>query len=131
MNKEVNQLANLERENRTFKIEDKMKELQDLVGEALLHLHVVVAVPSRDKHMRLIFLEDEELYTIQQNNADALAQYIMYNLGADIVSMFHKFDGVEERVDYVIFLHEFTASEKNAILEKFMHYNADLKYFEL
>jgi negative regulator of genetic competence, sporulation and motility len=74
----------------------------------------------------------------QQNDAHAVAQYIMEHTHADLITIITDFKKVHnliskisEPVNWLALLHEFVAVEKNYIVEVLTRNNADLKIIEL
>ena len=133
MEKMIYLIKKFERLFQTFKIENKVKELELMAGDALRGQQVLIMTPVFDESRRLIYLEDEALYYQRRNDADFLMNYIVYKLSAKSVSMIYRFDRIRKfkHFDCIIFLHEFVEFEKNEILEKFTAFNPKLKYFEL
>jgi len=123
-----------------FRIEYKIKELSSMIKQASLDLsggNVVIILPMYDESMRLIELEDQALFQIQNSDAHALAEHVILNMGADCVSIINSFNGVRNlsndaisQLTCFIFLHEFINAEKNMILTELMKTRQDLKYFE-
>jgi hypothetical protein len=78
------------------------------------------------------------LFYAQQTDAHTLAQYIMENTHADLVSIITDYNKIHtliiqvtEPINWLAFLHEFTNLEKNYILEVLTGSNASLKIVEL
>jgi len=102
-------------EFRVFEIKDKIKEMQTALLESsniLKAQYIVIIVPTADKDS----LDD----------AHTLAQYIMYNMCTDLVSIVdcHQINKCTKaeigELDYVILSHEFTELEKGYIFEQLM-----------
>jgi len=99
-----------------FRIKDKIKEVQTIWKQSLDALkaqYIVIIVPTSD-HI---------------DNAHTIAQYIMYNLGADLVSIIDCYqisnyiETVIGELGYVILPHAFTEVEKGYIFEQLMKNN--------
>lgn len=122
-----------------FEEEDKIQEFNELVKcNNLKDKYVVIVLPSIDGSQRSIFKDNKELYDSQQRDADILAKYIMINRDADLVTVATGIEQINslmnsyiEKVDYVIFLHKFIASERNMINEVFANNDVGLKHLDL
>lgn len=122
----------------TFKIENKIKQLKSLAKSNQLHgTYVVIIVPSLNASKRLGLKNDKELYNLQQRDADILAQYIMINMNVDLVTIVRGMNQInnlvtgKEKIDYVVYLYQFIASERIMIEEVLKNNNENLKYFDL
>jgi len=102
-------------EFRVFEIKDEMKEMQTALLESLGILkaqYIIIIIPA----------EDED----SLDDAHTLAQYIMYNMSTDLVSIidYHQINKCTKaeigELDYVILSHEFTEREKGYIFEQLM-----------
>jgi len=108
----------------TFKVEDKIKEFRALFQDEGLGVlngaNVVIAVPSFDESERWIFKHDQELFATQRRDAYRLIKFFLEETCACVAGLILDADKTTEiarvQVDYVIFLHEFMAFERDYIL---------------
>lgn len=125
----------------TFKIEDKIQELKEVLGMQGVNLQgkgVIISVPSYDESMRSIKNDDDQLYNLQLKDAHTLAQHIMLVMNTslvNIVTSIEQLNVLNGKVvpphEYIIYLHEFVSAEKKEMLETLEKYNANLKHIEL
>jgi len=111
---------------------ENLKEIVATTDICLKDMRVVIALPSS------VYKEDRELCDIQQRDADALAGYLMNNIGSELVSIIIGSNSINDLAnsitspyECVIFLHEAMVFESIVIISILTKYNKNLKYFNL
>jgi len=124
----------------TFKIEDKLKELEGIDFDSK---NVVIAVPTFDEKMRHIEKEHKRLFVQQECDALYLTKHFKENTDARFVDvilddahMWQIIDMFGEPIDYLILLHQFTTIEKRYMIRELREdchgrLNTDMKIIEL
>jgi len=111
---------------------EHLKEIIATTDICLKDMRVVIALPSS------VYKEDKELYDIQQRDTDALAGYLMNNIGSELVSIITDSNSINDLAnsitrpyECVIFLHKAMSFESIITLSLFRKYNKNLKHFNL